>query len=162
MEQKRIADGLKFFTVIVAAVGAVFFLWYVPGCMNRYMEYIGTVPRVAVFRWLVPVAIGVIGLLCYLALWEFWRICTRIGNDNSFCRENARSMRNIAILAFLAAGLMLIAGITLVCFGLLIRLAAVKILFLIFVACGLSVLCLALARLVENAAELKEENELTI
>lgn len=159
MEQKRIADGLKFFTVIVAAVGAVFFLRYAPELVNRYTTL---VPRAASFKWPGLITVWVIGLLCYLALWEFWRICTRIGNENSFCRKNARSMRNIALLAFLAAVLMLIVGITLVCFGLLVRLAFMKLFFMIFVACGLGVLCLALARLVDTAAELKEENELTI
>lgn len=159
MEQKRIADGLKFFAVIVAVVGAVFFLWYAPELVIRYT---GIVPRAAALKWPGLIIVWVIGELCYLALWEFWRICTRIGNDNSFCRKNAYSMRNIALLAFLAAVLMMAAGITLACFGLLVRIAAVKLFFMVFVACGLGVLCLALARLVETAAELKEENELTI
>lgn len=159
MEQKRIADGLKFFTVIVAVVGVVFFLWYAPGLVIRYTAF---VPRAEALKWPGLIVVWVIGFLCYIALWEFWRICTRIGSDNSFCQKNARSMQNIALMAFLAAVLMLIAGITLACCGLLVRLAAVKLFFLIFVACGLGVLCLALARLVETAAKLKEENDLTI
>lgn len=159
MNQKKIADGLKFFSVIVAAVGAVFFFWYAP-CMAD--KYAALAPEAETLKWPGLIGIWAIGLLCYLALLEFWKICTRIGEDNSFCRKNARSMRIIALLAFLAAVLLLVGGVIRACLGFWELLSAVKLFFVIFIACGLGVLCLALARLIENAAKLKEENDLTI
>lgn len=159
MNQKKIADGLKFFSVIVAAVGAVFFFWYAPRMADKYAALSSGGEAL---KWPGLIGIWVIGLLCYLALGEFWKICTRIGDDDSFCKKNARSMQIIALLAFLAAILLLVGGVIRACLGFLELLNAVKLFFVIFIACGLGVLCLALARLIENAAKLKEENDLTI
>jgi len=38
---------------------------------------------------------------CFVALVEFWGICSRIAEDNSFCRENAGSLQIIGKLALL-------------------------------------------------------------
>ena len=159
MEQKKVADGLKFFSCVVAAVGAVFFFWYAPSMADKYAALS---PGAESLKWPGLIGIWAVGLLCYLALWQFWKICTRIGNDDSFCKKNARSMQIIALLAFLAAILLLVSGVIRACLGFLELLHGVKLFFTIFIACGLGVLCLALARLIENAARLKEENDLTI
>ena len=49
------------------------------------------------------------GALCFAALWEAWKICGEIGRDNSFSRQNVRSLRRIskemaAACALMAAG----------------------------------------------------------
>lgn len=159
MQQKRIANILKIFSIAVAVVGALFFFWYVPVIIQ---ECAIMMPEAAYLRWPGTIGVWVIALLCYIALWEFWRICTRIGNDNSFCMENARSMKHIGLLAFLAALLIVGAEIFLIsihCFG---GTELIATFFLVFAACGIGVVCLALSRLIRNAAELKEENDLTI
>ena len=159
MEQKKIANGLKAFSIAVAVVGALFFFWYVPALIE---EMAVMNPEAAGLRWPGTIGVWVIALLCYLALWEFWNICTRIGNDNSFCMENARSMKHIGLLAFLAALLMFGAGIFLACINCLGAAELLVEFFLIFVACGIGVVCAALSRLIRNAAEIKAENDLTI
>lgn len=159
MEQKRIAMILKAFTILVAVVGALFFFWYVPVIIE---ELSVTIEGTAHLRWPGTIGMWVIALLCYIALWEFWRICTRIGNDNSFCMENARSMKHIGILAFLAV-LLIIGGeiymLWIHCWG---AAELIAVFFLLIVGCGIGVVCLSLSRLIRNAAQLKEENDLTI
>lgn len=161
MEQKRIANVLNLFSVAVAVVGALFFFWYLPHMIQNWIDTVaqgapGWLYRVLVARtWLIAV-------LCYLALWKFWQICNRIGADNSFCRENARAMRFISLLAFLAAGVILGADVWLYFAGVLGKTQAVGHFFIIFAACGLGVVALALSQLILNAALLKGENDLTI
>ncbi len=159
MKQSTIARALKIFTVCVAAVGSFFFFFYVPVLIWQMSL---AERETSWLRWPGTVGMWVIALLCYLALWEFWRICTRIGRDDSFCRENARSMRHIGILAFVAAALILGGTIFLMVLHYLNAAGFLVIFFILCVAVGIGVLCSALSKLIENAASLKEENDLTI
>ena len=159
MEQKTIAMILKIYSLGVAGIGALFFLWYLPGLIQEMavME-----PEAAWLRWPGTVGVWAIGLLCYFALWEFWRICTQIGRDNSFCKANARSMKRIGILAFLCGALILGGFLFLLGIHYLSGPLVLATFFGLCVAGGIGVLCLALSGLIRNAAKLKEENELTI
>lgn len=159
MRQSKIAKVLKIFTVCVAAVAAMFFFFYMPFLIweMSVME-----PEAAWLRWPGTVGIWVIALLCYLALGEFWRICSRIGRDESFCRENASSMLHIGYLAFAVALLVLGGAVFLIIIKYLNAAWIFVVFFVLCVAVGIGVLCVALAKLIENAASLKEENDLTI
>lgn len=159
MEQKNIAKMLKIFTLCVAAVGAFFFFFYVPILI---LEISQAEPEAAWMRWPGTIGMWVIALICYLALGEFWRICGRIGKDESFCRENAVSMGHIGILAFAVAVLILGGAVFLMVIGYLNAAWFLVIFFVLCVAVGIGVLCLALSRLIDNAARLKEESDLTI
>ncbi len=159
MEQKRIANVLKIFTIAVAVVGAIFFLWLVPEIIK---ECANAIQGAEILCWSGTIGMWVIGVLCYIALWEFWRICTRIGRDNSFCTENARSMRNIGILAFLAAILIIGGCVYLTCVNCFFGFQAIVAFWVLFIACGVGIICMALSGLIQNAARLKEENDLTI
>ena len=158
MEQIRIASGLKFFTATAFALATLFFFWYVPLVVGK----LAMNPENAWLKWPAMCGMWLIGLLCYLALALFWGICSRIGKDNSFCRENARAMKRIGLLAFGAGGLILGGCVFLGCAGSLRVLMCVLSLFVIFGACGVGVVCFALSALIRNAAKLKEENDLTI
>jgi len=159
MEQIRIANILKAVSVGAALAGAVFFCWYVPNVVDSIaFDY----PEAAWLKWPGLAGIWGIGVLCYLALWEFWRICTRIGQDNSFCQENARSMRHIGILAFLALALLMGGSVFLICIHYMSGAFALAAAFAMCIAGGIGIVCLALSVLIKNAAKLKEENDLTI
>lgn len=159
MTQNKIAKALKIFTVCVGVVAAFFFFFYIPVII---WEISVMEPEAAWLRWPGTIGMWAIALLCYLALWEFWRICTRIGRDDSFCRENASSMLHIGILAF-AVGVLILGGtIFLMVIEYLNAAGMLVIFFVLCVAAGIGILCVALSRLIENAASLKEENDLTI
>lgn len=159
MEQKRIANILKAASAGAALVGAVFFFWYIPNVIDSLAFYN---TEVSWLKWPGLAGMWVIGILCYLALWEFWRICTRIGRDNSFCRENARSMKRIGILALLTLSLIIGGFLFLVCIHYMNGALAMVIFFIVCIAGGIGVVCLSLSVLIGNAAKLKEENDLTI
>ena len=161
MSQRKNAKLLQLFSVAVALVGVLFFFWYLPHSIQNWIDTVA----LGAPGWLYWALVGrawLIAVLCYLALGKFWGICTRIGRDNSFCRENARAMGHISILAFLAAGVIAGVDVWLYFVKLLGKIQAVGHFFLVFAACGLGVVALALSRLIQNAALLKEENDLTI
>ncbi len=159
MEQKNIARMLKIFTLCVGAVGAFFFFFYIPILI---WEVAQEETEAAWLQWPGTIGMWVIALMCFLALWEFWRICSRIGRDESFCRENGASMGHIGILAFTVAALILGGTVFLMVLGYLNAAGFLMIFFVLCTAVGIGVLCLALSRLIDNAARLKEESDLTI
>ncbi len=149
MKQTKISYWLKGLVIVLAAMGILFFgglTYYV-----IYMEYSGLV----VFVWYTAA-------FCYVILIEFWRVCTQIGKDNSFSMENTRAFHRMGLCGIAeAAGFAVrllwlsVCGIT--TFPVAIFIIAEIILSLIFF-----ILCEALSRLVQNAYEVKLENELTI
>lgn len=159
MDQKKIANGLKAFCIFVAVVGAIFFFFYIP---MRIGELAVMFPEAAFLKWPGIFGVWVIAVLCYIALMNFWTICTRIGDDNSFCVENAVAMKRMAMMAFIIVGLITAAMIFI---GILGFLGIAYFMVYFFVACvaaGVGVVCMALSMLIRKAAEIKEENDLTI
>lgn len=159
MSQNGIAKILKIFCVFVAVVGAFFFFLYAPLLVD---ELAAMYPEAAYLKWPGLIGIWLIAILCYAVLCNFWMICVRIGEDNSFCNENADCMKRMGLLSFAVAVLLTGAMIFLGCSGFLGIAYFVVYFLLMCVVCGVGVLCLALAALIRRAAQLKEENDLTI
>ena len=148
MSQKSIAKMLKLFCVVVAVVGAFFFLVYAPLLVE---ELAIMWPEAAYLRWPGLIGIWVIAVLCYAVLGNFWMICVRIGED-----------KRMGLLSFVVAVLLTGAMIFLGCLGFLGIAYFIVYSLLMCVVCGVGVLCLALSALIRRAAQLKEENDLTI
>ena len=159
MESKKVARLLKVMSAAAALVGVLFFFWYVPKAVN---DCAVIEPEAAWLKWPGLIGMWVIALFCYLALGEFWSVCTRIGTDNSFCAENSRSMKQIGMLAFLTGASVLAGAVFLGFCGYLNGALACLVFFILCIAAGIGVTCLALSSLIGNAARLKEENDLTI
>lgn len=99
---------------------------------------------------------------CYVILANFWKVCTQIGRDRSFSKENATAFHRMMI-----CGVMLAIGFLVRIIYLFFlkqapiyffMLGIVELFFSIFFA----FLCEALSQLVLHAYEVKKENELTI
>jgi len=159
MSQKSIAKVLKIFCCGVTVVGAFFFFVYAPLMVD---ELALMFPEAAYLKWPGLIGVWVIALLCYAVLGNFWIICVRIGEDNSFCDENADCMKRMGLLSFAVAVLLSGAMIFLGCLGFLGIAYFIVYFLLMCVVCGVGVLCLALSALIRRAAQMKEENDLTI
>ena len=147
----RTLKGVIIFLAVMAAVCyLVIFPQRVQEAGGMYdMEWIVTPGIAAVSLSAIPVAIA-------LAL--FWRICTEIGRDNSFCRRNARWLSGIGFCALLDTGYCAVGTVT-------IELGSpIWILGMGVCMVGLAIALAAflLSHLVLKAAELKDENDLTI
>ena len=159
MSQKSIAKMLKIFCIVVAVVGAFFFFLYVPLIVD---EMALMFPEAAYLKWPGLIGVWVIALMCYAVLGNFWMICSRIGEDNSFCNENADCMKRMSMISFVVAALLTVAAVFLGVCGFLGIAYFIVYFFVTCVAVGVGVVCLALSALIRRAAQLKEENDLTI
>lgn len=159
MSQKSLSKWLKVIIGGMAICGAIIYLYIVPVWGKTFAE---SYPEYAscYVSWLAVVLISAIP--CYWVLYFGWRISSEIGKDNSFSMENAEYLKNISILAALDSIYFFIANVVFMVIGMnhpgvfLISLIAV------FIGVAVTVAAAALSHLVRKAAEIQQENELTI
>ncbi len=151
-KQMKIANFLKFLTVALALMGLVFFAGI------SYIE-ITNLDRAGIAA---PIFTWYAALLCYLILFQFRKVAKEIGRDNSFSLENRDAFHRMGQFALAAcAGFFLRLLYDLFTpYG---RLFLVYIhIFLILLSLVFFGLCESLSQLIENAYEVKRENDLTI
>ncbi len=159
MEHRRVSRLLIFAGAIAALGGGYLFFVDAPLSGLRYRAALPEwaylfIPALA-FLWLI-------GLIYSAAMGYYFRICLRIGQDRSFCPENALGLSRIAGLLIGAAALWLLgipAGLLL---GLGLRVWSAAFLLAGCASAAMGMLALGLARLLRRAAEMKEENDLTV
>ena len=158
MEHRKISR-LLMLAGSFAVLGGVYLFFVAAPCeglyyRERFPEYAYLFIPALVFLW-------AIGLVYLAAMAEFFRVCRRIGQDRSFCPENAQSLSRIARFLIIA-GAAWLAGIP----GSLLMGATggICVPFLLAAAASAAMGMLAggLARLLRRAVEMKEENDLTV
>ena len=157
--KKRSCFGLWTGVWLLAAVGVIVFFVVAPWTAVFARQLF---PAYRMFFWPGLAYTWVVAALYALALFDFARIVRNIVRDRSFCLENARRMNRISAFALLAmlwfaVGLACLALARMTTPGLWLLFA-----FLIFMSLVIALLARALARLTERAAEIKEENDLTV
>ena len=159
MKQKQITYWLKAVTIAIALMGIAFFGSATLYAYNFKPDYDNPVPlylrQNIVFLWVTAV-------ICFFILFFFWKIINEIGNDNSFSMENVENFKCMGA----CGGLIIVENIIRILIWLIrgsidfipLTYTLLKIfVFIIFV-----ILCIAMSKLVQNAYEIKQENELTI
>ena len=159
VSQHSIAIRLKLLTIIVAIAGCAFF----GVCAASLIRNKETVIKYCLSLELVLVLVGITALLCYAALWQFWKVSTQIGRDNSFSIENYISFRIMSILFLVLAAVWILSlGVYVAGAGRLESAVLFKAGELIFVWLGVAALTGTLATLIDKARQIREENDLTI
>ncbi len=171
MKQKELSILLRAVVILCCLVWLVFANWF------------GRMLGIAIVEGAYVVAFPL--LLCLMLLpplvvfWDAWNIFTQIGRNNSFCLENARRLRRISFCALTDTVL----DVVLLIYGAVNRfqfiagfapddiikalgddmfLAVVKFLFVAFIGVAVTVAAAALSHLTLKAADLQDENDLTI
>ena len=134
-----------------------------------FLFYIYAVYLLLFWKERIPNAIGhmALGIPYMIALWHYFRICGNIGNDRSFCVENAQRMNAIARLLFIASGMWAAALIAVVLMNIgmiagYTALLLVEIILALMATVAVGLVAKMLALLVGRASRLQEENDLTI
>ena len=87
MQQKEISRWLKAITIVLALMGAVFFLYIMPVLAMSWRDADESLAYLfmpgLLYGWCIAV-------ICYAILYQFWKVCVQIGKDNSFSKENAK------------------------------------------------------------------------
>ena len=159
MNRKKSLGLMKIAWGITFVLGIVLFGVVAPKVVGMYGYVIDGRGGAGYYADLVYVEL--VGVLCFLSLWEAWKICREIGKDNSFSRENAKSLRKIAKYMTTAYVLMAIGLIACMIFNdsmILMGLTALGMCIAVIFA----LFALAMAQLIEAGAKLKDENDLTI
>ncbi len=156
MKRLGLVRALKGALVFMAVMTAVCYLEIFPDRIMMAGKMYG-------MEWMVVPGIAAVSLSAVpivIALVLFWRICTEIGRDNSFCHKNARRLGGIGFCAMVDTGycaigtvtIELLAGSSLWVLGMAVCVVGVAIAMASFL----------LSHLVLKAADMKAENDLTI
>lgn len=159
MNHNKLALQLKSVIIGVAIFGLLVYLWIVPmlgkGIASLYPEF-----SHAYMPWLAFLLTT--GIPCYTALFFAWKIASNIGADHSFCTDNGILMKRIAKLASADGIFFFLGNIVLLFAGINHPGIVIVSLLVMCIAMGISVAASALSHLIMEAAELQEQNDLTI
>ncbi len=156
MKRLGLVRALKGTIIFMAAMAAVCYLEIFPNRIWMAGKMYGMDWMVA--PGIVAVSLSAVPIVIALAL--FWRICTEIGRDNSFCHKNARWLGGIGLCAMVDTGYCAVGTVT-------IELLAGSSLWVLgmavcVVGVAIAVASFLLSHLVLKAADMKAENDLTI
>lgn len=159
MKQLEMARWLKLITVIAGGIGTFFCFVIVPSWSRDFIKDYSDIK----FLWNYFVAfIWITAIPCYLALYKFWGICTRIGRDCSFCIENATALKTISRYFIADCIIYVVAAVAAFFLGVLHPGILLFITVILFIGFALAIMSAALSHLVFKASDLKQENDLTI
>ena len=159
MKQKTLEYWLKFIIIGLAVCGILIYAAALPevgsALADQYPEFAHWYQPWLIFLWITVIP-------CYGVLIFGWKVASNIGKGKSFSFENGTSMKWISRLAGGDCIFFFVGNIVLWLSGR--NHPGIMILAMVVLFFGLAVAISAkvLSELIDNAAELKEENDLTI
>lgn len=159
MSQKSLSNWLKVIIAGTAVCGAIIYLYFIP-VWGRDLAEANPEFAYCYFPWVIVILISAIP--CYWGLYFGWRIAAEIGRDNSFSAENAAYLKNISILAAIDSIYFFGANLVFMIIGMNHPGIFLLSLFVVFAGIAVTVAAAGLSHLVQNAADIRKENELTI
>lgn len=159
MERKTMTTMLYVLLFLAAAIGLFLLTAVVPGYAAQAVEGIDDLRG---FRYAFVIFIALSAIPYYFALGNAAMIVREIGADNSFSAENAERLKKISYCAaafgtWYFVGLVLISFVPVFDAYLLLVLACI-----VFISVAAAAATAALSHLTAKAAEIKNENDMTI
>ena len=159
MNQKSLSKWLKAIIIGVGLCGLVVYGVVVPSfgasLVADYPEFSGRF-----WPWLLFLLAT--GVPCYAALVLGWQIASSIGQDRTFTAENARRLTWISRLAAGDAAFFFIGNAVLMLLGMSHPGVFLGALLVAFAGVAVTVAAACLSHLVQKAAALQEQSDLTI
>ena len=159
MEQKGLAIWLKIILVGVGICGLVVYFVVFPSygesLVNDYPEFANRFWPWLIFLWIS-------GIPCYAVLLFGWKIATNIGRDQSFSNANAKYLKWIAWLAAGDGIFFFVGNIIFLFTNMSHPGVALFSLLVVFAGVAVAVASAVLSHLVQKAAVLQEQSDLTI
>lgn len=159
MEQKGLATWLKIILVGVGICGLVVYFVVFPSygesLVSDYPEFSNRFWPWLIFLWIS-------GIPCYAVLVFGWKIAANIGRDQSFSNANAKYLKWIAWLAAGDGVFFFVGNIVLLFTNMSHPGIALFSLLVVFAGVAVAVASAVLSHLVQKAAVLQEQSNLTI
>ncbi len=159
MKQKFFAKWLKGIILGVAVCGLIVYFHVLPILGQLIVAYD---PAASYCFWPWLWFLWLSGIPCYLVLFFGWKVITNVGQDKSFSVENARLLKWISLLAGIDAAFFFLGNLILLFLNMNHPGVAIASLFVEFVGIAVAVAAAALSHLVDKAAVLQEQSDLTI
>lgn len=160
MDQKSLSRWLKFIIVGVGLCGLFFYLVILPSIGWGIVAVEG--PECAYMYWPWQIFLWATGVPCCVALVLAWRIAGNIGKDRSFSMENARLLKYISLLAVGDTAFFFVTNIVFLFLNMSHPGVLLFSLVVDFAGVAVAVAAAALSHLVQKAAALQEQTDLTI
>ncbi|MBE6908550.1 MAG: DUF2975 domain-containing protein [Ruminococcaceae bacterium] len=159
MEQKALSNWLKIVLLGVGLCGLIVYFFIIPSygqnLAQRNPEFAHCYVPWLVFLWITAMP-------CYAALALGWRIAANIGRDQSFSRANAEHLKRISWLAACDSAYFFVGNVVLLLLNMSHPGITLLSLLVVFAGIAVTVAAAALSHLVQKAAVLQEQSDLTI
>ena len=159
MGQKALARWLKLILCGVGLCGAAVYFGFFPSMGSSLAAYY---PEFSDRYWPWLIFLWGSGIPCYLVLGLGFRIARNIGEDRSFSRANAEYLKWIAYLAAGDGVYFFLGNVILWLTDMSHPGMALASLLVVFAGVSVTVAAAVLSHLVQKAADLEEQSELTI
>ena len=161
MEQKSLSRWLKVILAGLGCCGAVVYIYLIPVLGREIVQRYPELQLETAYRCWLGIC-WITAVPCYLVLLEGWKIAGEIGRDHSFSMNNARSLKHVSGLAAFDASFFFAENIILLLLDMNHPGIAAGSMFVVFGGVAVAVAAASLSHLVQKAAKIQEENDLTI
>ena len=159
MKLKTLSVWIKVILIGFAVCGVIILGAAVPSIgksiVKAYPEFAAAYMPWMVFLWIAAVP-------CFVVLVLGWQIASNIASDNAFSSANAKLLRIIAILAAVDAAYFFFGNIVLWLLNMNHPGLVLMSLVVVFLGAAICVASSALSHLTSRAADIEDENRLTI
>lgn len=159
MTQKNLSTWLKIIIIGIAACGILLCGILFP-MVGR--DIVTAAPEFSDWYYLWLAVLWLAAVPCYLVLYNGWKITVEIGRDHSFSMDNAIYLKRISMLAIGDTAYFFLVNLVLFFLNKNHPGILIASLFVDFAGVAAAVVSAVLSHLVQKAAELQQENELTI
>ncbi len=160
MKHRRISQALTAAGALATLGGLFLFFAVAPIALRALCDVF---PEQAGLYWPCLLMAWIVCAVYLIAMVLYFRIVARIGKNQSFCAANARDMGRIACCMG-AAGILwvLIPLLLLLIWGVGLGVTWIRFVLAALASFAMGILAWGLARLLQGAVSLKEENDLTV
>ena len=159
MKQNTLAKWMKIIIAGIALCGVVVYGFIIPAygksMVSAYPEFTNRY-----LPWLIFLLAS--GVPCYCVLVLGWQIASNIGRDQSFTMRNARLLKWISWLAAGDSAFFFLGNVALLLMNMSHPGVTLALLMVSFAGVAVAVAAAALSHLVQKAAALQEQSDLTI
>ena len=159
MRQQSLSRWLKAAIIGIVLCLAVVYLLIIPDFGKSIAV---RNPEFAHCYWPWLIFLWCTALPCIAAMIHGWTVAGRIGRDRSFCMENARALRTIAVLAAADAAFFFAGNVVLLFLNMSHPGVVLASMLVVFVGVAVAIAAAALSHLVRKAAVLQEQSDFTI
>lgn len=159
MNQLKLSKWLKAVIIGAGICGTIIYFYVFPSLGK---DIIASNPEFSSWFWPWLIFLWITSIPCYAVLICIWKITKEIKKDNSFCKKNADLLKLIAIFAAGDSAFLFTGNIILLLLNMNHPGIVLLALFIVFAGIAITVTAALLSHLVYKAAQIHEENKLTI